>query len=220
MLASADRIRVVWYNYCMRSPLAMVGIGAVVLLAGAWFAFNRSFTAVPENDNEVTSSTPSPMAENLSLTSPDFEANGSIPGKFTCDGQQVNPALRISGVPSGAKSLVFLMDDPDIPDVFKKQRGIDAFDHWTLFNIPPSTTEIAQGTTVGTPGVNGAGKNEYMGPCPPREHEPSEHRYFFKLYALASELSLPPGATKAQVHEGMQGHVLAETELIGKYKRP
>ncbi|OGG80517.1 kinase inhibitor [Candidatus Kaiserbacteria bacterium RIFCSPLOWO2_01_FULL_54_13] len=156
------------------------------------------------------------MASALSLTSLDFSSGGVIPAKFTCDGEQVNPELSISGVPEGAKSLALIMDDPDVP---KQLKPDGVFDHWTLFNIPPQTREIAHGVTVGVVGKNGAGKVEYIGPCPPPQYEPSEHRYFFRLYALDSMLDLPEGASKADVLKVMQGHIIAQTELMGKYKR-
>ncbi|MBI2610506.1 YbhB/YbcL family Raf kinase inhibitor-like protein [Candidatus Kaiserbacteria bacterium] len=155
----------------------------------------------------------------LTLTSSAFQHNASIPSQFTCDAENISPPLSISGVPEGAMSLALLMDDPDIPQVFKQERGIDSFDHWTLFNIPPETTEIPQGGSVGTRGVNGAGKNEYTGPCPPREYEPSEHRYFFRVYALDMMLDLPPGTSKVDVLRAMEGHVLEQEEFVGKYKR-
>lgn len=160
------------------------------------------------------------MTSTLSFTSPDFENGGKIPQKFTCDGEQLNPELSISGVPEGTKTLALIMDDPDVP---KALRPDGVFDHWTLFNIPPPPVggmlEITQGSAVGTVGRNGAGKNAYIGPCPPREYEPSEHRYFFRLYTLDTELSLQTGASKADVLKAMEGHVLAQTELMGRYKR-
>jgi len=93
------------------------------------------------------------------------------------------------------------------------------FDHWVLFNIPAETREIPEGGSVGVAGANGAGKNAYTGPCPPPQYEPSEHRYIFKLYALDSELPLRAGATKADVEKVMEGHIVAQTELVGRYKR-
>jgi len=156
----------------------------------------------------------------LSLTSSAFENNGSIPSQFTCDAENVSPPLSILGVPEGTKSLALIMDDPDVP---KQLRPDGVFDHWTLFNISPppagGTTEIMQGESAGTAGANGAGKNEYAGPCPPREYEPSEHRYFFRLYALDTGLDLPEGASKAEILKAMEGHVIAQAELMGKYKR-
>ena len=128
----------------------------------------------------------------------------------------MSPPISWEGVPEDTKSLVLIMDDPDVPKALKPD-GV--FDHWTLFNIPPETKEITTGGTAGTRGANGAGKNQYAGPCPPKEYEPSEHRYFFRLYALGSMLELPEAATKQEVLAAMEGHVLAQAELIGKYKR-
>lgn len=156
----------------------------------------------------------------FTLTSPVFEDGGTIPTKYTCDGnRELSPPLTISGVPEGAKSLVLIMDDPDIPDIKKKEFGLESFDHWTLFNIPPETRDILEGTTVGTTGANTTGAANYTGPCPPPEYEPSEHRYIFKLYALDAVLTLLAGATKAEVLMALAPHLLAETELIGRYSR-
>ena len=159
----------------------------------------------------------------LSLTSPAFSGGGTIPSKFTCDGDRsVSPPLLISGVPEGAKSLALIMDDPDVPKILHAD-GV--FDHWVLFNIPPETKEIPEGLpaqaggSAGTVGANGAGKNAYTGPCPPPQYEPSEHRYIFTLYALDTELPLTEGASKSEVLSAMQGHVISEVQLVGKYKR-
>lgn len=154
------------------------------------------------------------------LTSSAFENGSSIPSKYTCDGDRlVNPPLSISGVPEGTQSLVLLMDDPDIPEVFKQQRGIDAFDHWVLYAIPPETTEVPEGTSVGATGLNSGGNSGYTGPCPPTEYEPTEHRYIFKLYALRGTLNFIKEPTLAEVKTAIEGMVLAETELIGTYDR-
>jgi len=153
----------------------------------------------------------------FSLTSPAFENGGSIPSKYTCDGERnLNPPLSIMGVPSGTQSLTLIMEDPDIP---KKVNPDDMFDHWLLFNIPPSIREIPEGESSGLQGMNSAGMHGYTGPCPPPQLEPSEHRYFFRLYALDTELALPYGVSKTEVLKAMQGHMLEETELMGRYRR-
>ncbi|MCR4280734.1 MAG: YbhB/YbcL family Raf kinase inhibitor-like protein, partial [Candidatus Kaiserbacteria bacterium] len=140
-----------------------------------------------------------------------------IPAKYTCDGnRELSPPLIISDVPEMAKSLVLIMDDPDIPEIVKEKIGLSAYDHWTLYNIPPETREIPEGGTVGTPGATTGGELRYTGPCPPPEHEPSEHRYIFKLYALIAPLELPAGAKKEQVLDALAPLLLAETELIGR----
>ena len=156
----------------------------------------------------------------FTLTSSAFEHDGMIPEKYTCDGnRELSPPLTISDVPEAAKSLVLIMDDPDIPEIVKQKIGLSAYDHWTLFNIPPETHEIPEGGIIGTPGATTGGELRYTGPCPPPDHEPSEHRYIFKLYALIAPLELPAGARKEQVLDALAPLLLAETELIGRYSR-
>jgi Raf kinase inhibitor-like YbhB/YbcL family protein len=149
----------------------------------------------------------------MKLTSPAFSHQGRIPSKYTCDGENISPPLTISQVPPSAQSLVLIMDDPDVP---KRLRADGMWDHWIVFNIPVTVTEIPEGGEP--PGIHGLGtsKNlDYFGPCPPDR----EHRYFFKLYALDTELALGEKSTKAQVEEAMKDHILAKAELIGKYAR-
>ena len=151
----------------------------------------------------------------MHLTSSAFQNGQSIPSKYTCDGENVSPQLAFADVPKNAKSLVLIMDDPDIPDFVKEKFGIEEFDHWILFNIDSRAVEIAEGQYLGTQGNNSRGESEYTGPCPPDR----EHRYFFKLYALDTMLNLKEGATKAEVEDALSGHIIVKTELIGKYKR-
>jgi hypothetical protein len=149
----------------------------------------------------------------MQLTSPAFEQEGKIPSKHTCDGENVNPPLEIADVPDGAKSLVLIMDDPDVP---RNLREDGMWDHWVVFNIPADVRQVKEGEEPpGTHGVGTGGNEDYYGPCPPDR----EHRYFFKLYALDAELDLPAKASKAQVEEAMKGHILEQTELMGKYER-
>ena len=156
----------------------------------------------------------------MKLTSSVFTNGGKIPSTYTCDGANINPPLTIADVPANAKSLVLLMDDPDIPEIAKKNFKVEVWDHWVVFNIPPQLREIAQATNpLGTLGKNTRGNLTYGGPCPPPEYQPSEHRYFFTLYALDTMLNLKEGATKKEVERAMQGHILAQTELMGKYER-
>lgn len=200
----------------MRNTYILIGISCLIVIAGAWYAFNRS-SMQARNTGALTNSSADAMT--LSLTSPAFQNQGSIPSQFTCDAENISPPLSISGVPEAAKSLVLLMDDPDIPQVFKEQRGIDSFDHWTLFNISSGTREIAQAGSAGVRGANSSGESAYTGPCPPKEYQPSEHRYFFRLYALDTVLDLAEGATKADVLAAMAGHIIDQAELMGRYKR-
>ncbi|MDP3639898.1 MAG: YbhB/YbcL family Raf kinase inhibitor-like protein [Nanoarchaeota archaeon] len=152
----------------------------------------------------------------MKLTSPAFDHNGKIPAKYTCDGESISPPLQIADIPTAAKSLVLLMDDPDIPEFVKKRYNISVWDHWVVFNIPPTTKNIPERKNpAGVLGKNTGGKNGYDGPCPPDR----EHRYFFKLYALDTTVTLSEGATKAEVERAMEKHVLAKAELVGRYER-
>lgn len=151
----------------------------------------------------------------MKLSSPVFDHGGKIPSKYTCDGENVNPPLVMSGIPAGTKSMALLMDDPDIPDAAKKNYNIEVWDHWVIFNMPPIPQSITEGKVQGILGRNTRGKNEYGGPCPPDR----EHRYFFKLYALDMMLPLSEGASKKEVEEAMRGHIIAQAELMGRYER-
>ena len=144
----------------------------------------------------------------MKVTSSAFQEGGNIPSKFTCDGSDTSPPLQITGVPSEAKSLVLIADDPDAPG------GL--FTHWLLWNIPAQTNSIAEGITPkGVQGANDFGKSGYKGPCPP----PGTHRYSFKVFALDRELALPSGAKRREVDAAMKGHVIAEGALMGRYSR-
>ena len=152
------------------------------------------------------------MAMKISSTA--FENGGNIPVKYTCDGEDVSPPLSWEGVPQEAVSLALICDDPDAP--------MGTWVHWVLFNIPPDVKGLPENIPPQPTLDNGAvhGINDfrnygYGGPCPPG----GTHRYFFKLYALDTKLDLKPGATKAQLLDAMEGHVLAQGELMGKYSR-
>ena len=150
----------------------------------------------------------------LVIKSSSFEQMGMIPGKYTCKGINVSPPLQWSDVPEGTKSFSLINDDPDAP--------AGTFVHWLLYNIPadvrelkeniPSNKELDNGSRHG---LNDFGRSSYGGPCPPS----GIHRYFFKLYALDKILDLPAGATKNELLKAMQGHILAEGELIGRCKK-
>ncbi len=154
----------------------------------------------------------------LKITSSSFNHGSSIPMTFSCEGANKPPALSWTGVPKEAKSLVLIVDDPDAPH--QPQPWV----HWVVFNIPPSVKgfraplddreKLADGTMQGK---NTSNKIGYDGPCPPHGNPP--HRYFFKLYALGIMLPLKPGATKEEVVKAMQGHILAQAELMGTYQR-
>lgn len=145
----------------------------------------------------------------LKMTSPVFENNGNIPAKYTCDGKDVNPPLLIENVPANTKSLALIVDDPDAP------RG--TWVHWVVWNIDPQTGEIKEDSVPknAKQGMNDFRKKDYGGPCPPS----GTHRYFFKLYALDTVLTIGQDSTKADLEKAMKGHILEEGSLIGLYKR-
>lgn len=144
----------------------------------------------------------------MKITSSAFQEGGNIPSKFSCDSADTSPPLQIADVPSPAKSLVLIVDDPDAPS------GL--FTHWTAWSISPQTSTIAEGSLPkGVQGINDFGKSGYGGPCPPS----GTHRYYFKIFALDRELDLPSGAKRGQLDAAMKGHVIAQGELMGRYSR-
>ena len=142
----------------------------------------------------------------MKITSPEFENDGFIPSKFTCDGEDVSPALAIEEVPSEAKSLALVVDDPDAP--------VGTWVHWVVYNMPV-VSRIDEGAVPGSQGSNDFGKRDYGGPCPPS----GAHRYFFKLYALDTDLDLAEGVDKHTLENAMEGHILDKAELVGLYER-
>ena len=154
----------------------------------------------------------------LSLTSPSFSHQGMIPVRHTCDGKDFSPELAWAGIPENTKSLVLIVDDPDAPD---PQAPKMTWVHWILYNIPPAASKLPeQVMTAGLPsgtleGINDWKRTGYGGPCPPI----GIHRYFHKLYALDTLLPDLNQPTKAILEKAMQGHVIAQAELIGLYHR-
>jgi hypothetical protein len=149
----------------------------------------------------------------MEITSPVFENNSMIPAKYTCEGDDISPPLEFKDVPEGAVSLVLIMDDPDAPDPAAPKI---VWEHWAVWNIPPGQQFPEGGVPAdAVVGRNQRGNNSYGGPCPPI----GTHRYFFKLYALDTMLDLPPSAGKKELLATMQGHILAEAQIIGLYKK-
>lgn len=151
----------------------------------------------------------------IKLTSDAFQNEETIPIKYTCDGKDISPPLRWSEFPEETKNFALICDDPDAPG--------GTWVHWVLYNIPDSITSLPEGVPTKKvvmdsiyQGINDFRKTGYGGPCPPRG---PAHRYFFKIYALDSEVDLEPGATKEELLKAMEKHILAEGELIGKYSR-
>ena len=157
------------------------------------------------------------VAMALTLTSSAFQPGGTIPSKYTCEGDDISPPLAIDGVPAGAKSLALIMDDPDAPDPKAPKR---VWVHWVIYNLPPDTKSLPENAGEGglpkgaVIGVNDRKQAAYHGPCPPI----GRHRYFHKLYAL--DITLPPVAlTKSELEAAMKGHVLAQAELLATYQK-
>ena len=151
----------------------------------------------------------------IQMTSSVFTEGQPIPKKYTCEGPDVSPPLAWTGVPAGAKSLVLICDDPDAP--------MGTWVHWVLFNLPPDTTSLPENLPKkpeldngARQGVNDFKRPGYGGPCPPPG---KPHRYFFKLYALDRPVDLGEGARKKDVEKAMQGHVVAQGQLMGMYRR-
>ena len=150
----------------------------------------------------------------MQITSPSFAPNGEIPRQFTCQGDDTSPELRIEGVPPGAKSLALIVEDPDAPDPAAPKR---VWTHWVLYDLPPGTTRLSEGGDGdgALKGQNDWGKAAWGGPCPPI----GRHRYFFRLYALDTELGDLGEPTKAELREAMEGHVVGQAELVGTYQK-
>lgn len=153
----------------------------------------------PDIDNVVDFKT-------LKITSPAFEEGSTIPLKFTCDGDDVNPPLFIEHIPEEAKSLAIIVDDPDAP--------AGTWAHWVVWNIPV-THHIKEGEVHGMQGTNSFNRQRYNGPCPPS----GTHRYFFKVYALDSTLDLYVSSEKSDLERAISTHILAFGELMGRYAR-
>lgn len=165
-----------------------------------------------------------PEDQTMKITSSAFENNTDIPSKYTCDGNNFNPPISISNVPEKAKSLTLIMDDPNAP--------MGTWTHWVLWNIDPKTNIIEENNVppsalnsslpkeskafmAANQGNTSFGKPGYGGPCPPS----GTHRYFFKLYALDTILSISPQSKKEDLEKAFGGHILDKTELVGLYSR-
>ncbi len=179
----------------MKTYLYRITAIAVLLLAVC-------FVTTGQSENQKVKG-----AKSMKITSSAFQEGAEIPAKFSRDGENINPALRIEGAPSNAKSLVLIMDDPDAP--------VGLFTHWIVWNIDPKTTEIAEnsvpkGAVQGTNDYPTAG---YGGPQPPS----GTHRYYFKIFALDQTLDLWSGAKPKELAKAMNGHVIAQGQLMGRF---
>jgi len=177
----------------------------IVVLLGTLSACGSQRTGAP----------PPQAAIELLVKSEAFDDGAQIPQQYTCDGTDVSPPLSWSEPPPGAKSLALIVEDPDAPS------GV--WTHWVIFNIPPTTRSFPEGITsddaaetLGTQGKNCWQDIGYGGPCPP---EGAEHRYFFRVYALDTILDVEAGSGKKPVQRAMEGHIVAQGDLMGRYSR-
>ena len=173
----------------------------IILAGGFWWLNSRP--ALPSKSPVTTQIDP------MQIISPAFLNNQNIPSKYTCDGEGINPPLEFKEIPPNAQSLVLIVDDPDAPN--------GTWVHWTLWNIDPATISIAENSVPpkAIAGQTSSGQNIYGGPCPPS----GTHRYFFKLYALDSKLSVTSFSFKEDLEKAMQGHIISQAELVGLYSR-
>lgn len=188
---------------------------SIDLLQGCAILALAFLTAACASNDKRSAAREEKIAMTIQLTSSAFAEGQPIPAKYTCDGADISPPLKWTNVPHGGKSFALICDDPDAP--------AGTWVHWVLYDLPPAVTELPEGvpTTEAIPngakqGVNDFKRIGYGGPCPPRG---GPHRYFFKLYALDAGLQLKARATKKELARAMEGHILAEGQLMGTYKR-
>lgn len=175
---------------------------------------NQSPQTTPSAENQNEEDTMTASSGSFSITSTAFKEGETIPQKYTGDGQNISPPLKWESVPAQAKSFALIADDPDAP--------MGTWVHWVIFNIPPAATGLSENvprkdslTNGSLQGINDSRKIGYDGPSPPS----GTHRYYFKLYALDAVLKLSSGITKPQLLKAMEGHILAQTQLMGRYSR-
>jgi Raf kinase inhibitor-like YbhB/YbcL family protein len=179
----------------------ILGLVVVLFLVSAGVLF--AFALLPKRSGAPK------IQSGMQLSSSAFENGAMIPSRCTCDGDNRNPPLSINGIPEGTVTLALVVDDPDAP--------AGTFQHWLLWNIPPETTKIEEGTSPAgaVQGTNNRGQAAYTGPCPPS----GTHRYFFRLTALNTRLGLDSSATRKDLDLSLEGHVLGTAELMGRYSR-
>jgi len=187
----------------MEAAWAIYGIGFLIFFGVAGYMILTHQEDTPHEPLNVEH-----IVTELTVRSPAFPHEETIPSKYTCDGENLSPPLAIDDIPEGTASLVLIMEDPDSPN--------GTWDHWVMFNMPANTDRVGEGDAPkGTSGKNTWGAAEYGGPCP---HD-GEHRYVFNVYALDTSLRLFEGTPKEEVLEAMKGHILAKGELMGRYER-
>jgi len=177
----------------------------IIVAVGLFWLMKKNNQRPSSRDKNQLSTTINPMQ----ITSPAFADNQTIPVKYTCDGEGVNPPLEFKDAPQNAKSLALIVDDPDAPN--------GTWVHWLMWNIAPTINQIAENSVPegSVQGQASSGQNIYGGPCPPSV----THHYFFKLYALDSKLTLPSYSTSSELEKAMQGHMVGQAQLMGTYSR-
>ncbi len=178
----------------------------VLIVVGSGFYLFKDKAPKPQDGNSLINN----QSKNMIISSSIFQNNGEIPKKYTCEGEGINPPLEFSGIPSEAKSLVLIMDDPDAP-------MSDGFVHWVVFNMNPTISGIAENMKPesGTEGTGSSGKQGYVSPCPPS----GTHHYHFKLYALNDALDLNSSVGRNEIEKAMEGKIVGQAELIGLYQK-
>ena len=184
----------------------------VFLIIALLVLFSGCISDQPEQETQTEEET---IMEQVPISSEAFKTGTSLPVEYTCDGEDRSPALSWNTVPTGTQSIALIVDDPDAPG--------KTWVHWVIYNIPANSTGLPAAVPKNETLDDGSlqGKNDfggigYNGPCPPPGNP---HRYFFKVYALDTALSLKSGATKSQLEAAMSGHILAQGSMIGKYAR-
>lgn len=191
-----------------RKILALAVIGVAAAAAILLLGFIRRAAPMPSDADRFAFAT-SYKSKNMRLESPDFIQGGAIPAIYSCEGENVNPPLRIRGVPENAKSLALIMEDPDAVG--------GTWTHWLVWNLPPDVLTIESGSlpSGARVGLNDAGQSGYFGPCPPS----GKHRYFFKVYALDEVLLLPAGAARSELEVKLNDYTIDKAGLYGVYGR-
>jgi Raf kinase inhibitor-like YbhB/YbcL family protein len=189
-------------------------VGIFIIAAGVIIPSIFILSRIPQKSSKTDDRMDEPQEEevkpsSMELTSNTFENNGLIPPKYTCDRENISPPLDISNVPNGAQGLALIVNDPDAPT--------GDWVHWLIWNIDPKLEKIPEGEVPenSIQGTTDFGKPEYGGPCPPS----GTHRYQFKLYALDTDINLGSEAKKKDLETAMQGHILDQALLVGRYKR-
>lgn len=188
------------------SIVVLVILFAGTLLISGCVQNEKAESPVNKESSEARKGSEKMDIQNIKVFSSAFASNGSIPEKYTCDGQDTNPPLEFEGIPQEAESLVLIVDDPDAP--------MKTFTHWIVWNIEP-VAKIEEDSIPGVEGINDFKKIGYGGPCP----SSGTHRYFFRVYALDKQLDLKAGAGRKELENEMIGHIIAEGELMGKYSK-